>query len=144
MLQHTGSRLVVCWGGAVLVLCSIAARVRERPVESHGRGMTILSGSTTDPATADRALRFLAEVRRALPSGASVAFVWSGHRTQRDDENTFMTAIGQLPDQDVWPASSLLASSSPEFLIAFDGTLADGRYALAKAMRDGVLYRHVR
>jgi hypothetical protein len=106
--------------------------------------MTILSGSTTDPATADRALRFLAEVRRALPSGASVAFVWSGHRTQRDDENTFMTAIGQLPDQDVWPASSLLASSSPEFLIAFDGTLADGRYALAKAMRDGVLYRHVR
>ena len=128
-----------------LALVSIH-QVRLRGPLTFSRTPTILSHSTTDPRTAQRALLFLSRAGDHLPPEATVAFVRAGHRTWQDDENAFMTAIGFLPHQDVRTALDLTAPDGPlpEYVVSFEGDFPDARYVPAWRDPDGAIYRHIR
>lgn len=120
--------------------------IRLRGPMTSSATPTIFSRSTTDPHTAERALLFLTRAEARLPPGTTVAFIWPGHRTWLDDENVFMTAIGFLPRQDVRSGLVLAEPDGPlpEYVVAFDGDFADGRYATAWRDPGGTIYRRRR
>ena len=136
MLPKDASRApaLLGWVGSAAIVACLGHELWNRPTARQGGSLTVLSGTTGDPATADRALRFLAGVGGTLPPHAAVAFLWARRRTTRDDTLAFLLAIGQLPDQNV------VTLDNAEYVAVFEGRLQDPHFREIRAVPDGYVY----
>jgi len=102
---------------------------------------TVLSNSHPGQRGGVPFLLFLADVRRVLPSGASVAVIGPdiGNDSAPLDD---LVAIGQLPRNDVvsWWATRDRRTPLPRFLAVLGSDFSDDRYRLIAVLETGRLY----
>lgn len=102
----------------VTAVMLILLALQLRPIVSRPR--TVVRGD------AERAVLLLRDARRAIPRGATVAFIRPAHRDAANDNVSLLVATAELPQHVVVPFAR-----NPEFVIAFDAPLDDPRYVPA-------------
>jgi hypothetical protein len=89
-------------------------------------------------------LFFLREIGSRVPRGATVAVLTP---EEPNIGPTYLIAVGQLPELNVWPAITIVGGDSAipaEWVACFFKNLEDPRYRQVDSLRNGKLFRRVR
>ena len=140
-------RLAALLSTAILTATSLRFLTLEmRVVRSRGpigwrAPATVVSNCQPGLRPAAPFLVFLRDVRQVLPAAATVA-VFGPHVREASAPLDDLIAIGQLPHNDVLPASTVMQPKvpPPRFLAVHRGVYEDERYQVAAILETGRLY----
>ena len=128
-------------GASIFFLARSARLIASRgPIEFKAPA-TIVSNGDVAQRPLDRYLLFLADVRRRVPAGASIAVLGPdpGFLYGSFDHRV---AIGQLPGNDVLPLRAVVdrGNEPPRFFAVFQTVSRDERYRPVASLPFGNLY----
>jgi hypothetical protein len=131
--------LAVLAAASIFFLVSFAQLIRRRgPVEMRAPA-TVISNGHVAQRPLEPYLLFLAEIRRLLPVGASVAVIGPASELGPMD---YLVAIGQLPRNIVEPRQDLHKGERevPRFVAVYVQEFRDDRYRMIAVVPSGHLY----
>lgn len=134
--------------GAVLLCAMLVVRYHERRSPWLGRPATVLDHVAPYEHEARYTLALLEKVRPLLPKGETVyvtCFRPKGGKQQEDTES-YLTAVGLLPDQNVLPPFTASDDSKPpvEYVVAVGEPFVHAAYTRVATFPEGALYRAAR
>ena len=132
----------------LLLLAAMAWRFEERRPPYFARPQTVVDHvERFDHETRD-ALLLLPKVAPLLPRGAEVTCFRPKDGQQHPDSPNYLTAVGLLPDQSVFPPFTASTDLPPaqliEWVIAVREPFTHPAYRAVATFPEGALYRVVR
>jgi hypothetical protein len=132
----------------LILLFAFVHRLYTRGGPYFTRAATIMDHVGPNKHETRDALLLLPKVRRLLPRGAHVTCFRPVNGEQNYDLPNFFAAVGQLPDQAVFPPFVASLGSNPsdlvEYVIAVRDPFTHPNYRVVAEFPEGRLYRVVR
>src|SRR2546422_11556070 len=132
------------WACAAALFALLCLQVVLRGPLTFRAPATILSNSLPPQKDSEPYLFFLRDIRSRVPRGATVAVLTP------EGPNIgpiYLIAVGQLPEQNVWPVVTWGSRASPvhaEWVACFFTNLEDPLYRRVDLLPNGALFRRIR
>ena len=134
---------MVRWACVAVLTGLLGAAIARRDPLTLEAPATVLSHCLPAQKASEPFLLFLRSIRRTVPPGATIAL-----RTPEAPNigPTYLIAVGQLPEHDVWPVFLQGTEESPvlaEWVACFFTDFHDPRYLRVESLENGSLLRRL-